>query len=109
MIQNPTIPAYQYNPYSRQLTREEYGFELMVKNRQHAIEAAKASSRFGLIQGTLGRQGNIKIFEVQSLAASQPGNYVLGLGKAFMREGEEIRTHPHFRNIRQEAANVCGS
>ncbi|KAH7731615.1 Protein DPH-1 [Aphelenchoides avenae] len=63
MIQNPTIPAYQYNPYSRQLTREEYGFELMVKNRQHAIEAAKASSRFGLIQGTLGRQGNIKIFE----------------------------------------------
>lgn len=66
MIQNPSVPAYQYNPYSRQLTREEYGFDLMVKNRQRAIDTAKGSIRFGLIQGTLGRQGNIKIFEVLS-------------------------------------------
>ncbi|KAI6191998.1 Diphthamide biosynthesis protein 1 [Aphelenchoides bicaudatus] len=45
------------------LTREEYGFDLMVRNRQKAVEAAQKSEIIGLIQGTLGRQGNIKIFE----------------------------------------------
>lgn len=64
MIQNPKIEAYQYDPYSRKLTREYYGFDLMVKNRQIAVETAKSAQHFGLIQGTLGRQGNLKIFDV---------------------------------------------
>lgn len=64
MIQNPSLPAFQYNPYNRTLTREEYGFELMVQNRQKAIDTARGSEIIGLIQGTLGRQGNIKIFQV---------------------------------------------
>lgn len=64
MIQNPKIPAFKYDPYDRKLTREEYGFDLMVQNRQKAVEVARNSDIIGLIQGTLGRQGNIKIFEV---------------------------------------------
>ncbi|VDN34471.1 unnamed protein product, partial [Cylicostephanus goldi] len=40
MIHNPSVKAYQYDPYSRKCTV------------------------FGIIQGTLGRQGNIKIVEV---------------------------------------------
>jgi 2-(3-amino-3-carboxypropyl)histidine synthase len=64
MIQNPSVPAFKYDPYSRILTREEYGFDLMVQNRQKAVDAARNSEVIGLIQGTLGRQGNIKIFEV---------------------------------------------
>jgi 2-(3-amino-3-carboxypropyl)histidine synthase len=63
MIQNPTIPAYKYDPYNRTLTHEEYGFDLMVQTRQKAIETTRKSEIIGLIQGTLGRQGNIKIFE----------------------------------------------
>jgi 2-(3-amino-3-carboxypropyl)histidine synthase len=63
MIQNPSLPAYQYNPYSRQLTKEEYGFELMVNTRKSALTAATESDRFGIIQGTLGRQGNLRVFE----------------------------------------------
>ncbi|KAI6205069.1 hypothetical protein M3Y94_00750800 [Aphelenchoides besseyi] len=63
MIQNPTVPAYQYNPYNRTLTHEEYAFNLMVKNRRLAVEALRNSETVGLIQGTLGRQGNLKIFE----------------------------------------------
>ena len=63
MIQNPSIPAFQYNPYSRKLTKENYGFELMVQNRANAINTAKKSGCFGLVQGTIGRQGNPRIFD----------------------------------------------
>uniref|UniRef100_A0A1I7XTB8 2-(3-amino-3-carboxypropyl)histidine synthase subunit 1 n=1 Tax=Heterorhabditis bacteriophora TaxID=37862 RepID=A0A1I7XTB8_HETBA len=63
MIHNPNIPAYQYDPYSRKLTREFYDFDLMRKNRLESVEIARKSKTFGLIQGTLGRQGNIKIVE----------------------------------------------
>uniref|UniRef100_A0AC34FJH1 2-(3-amino-3-carboxypropyl)histidine synthase subunit 1 n=1 Tax=Panagrolaimus sp. ES5 TaxID=591445 RepID=A0AC34FJH1_9BILA len=63
MIQNPHLPAFQYNPYSRKLTKEEYGFELMIKNRKMAVDLASGKQCFGLIQGTIGRQGNIRIFD----------------------------------------------
>jgi 2-(3-amino-3-carboxypropyl)histidine synthase len=66
MIQNPKVEAFQYDPYSRKLTNEKYGFDVMVKNRQSAIETAKKAKRFGLIQGTLGRQGNLKVFDVRN-------------------------------------------
>jgi 2-(3-amino-3-carboxypropyl)histidine synthase len=64
MIHNPKIPAYQYNPYSHEFTVEKYGFDMLISNRLKAVEAAKNAKRIGLILGTLGRQGNIKIFEV---------------------------------------------
>lgn len=58
MIHNPTIPAYRYDPYSRRLTREEYGHSEMRDVRRDAIEKARKASRWGLILGSLGRQGN---------------------------------------------------
>lgn len=33
MIHNPSIDAFQYDPYSRKLTREKYDFDLMKSNR----------------------------------------------------------------------------
>ncbi|KAF1761469.1 hypothetical protein GCK72_009725 [Caenorhabditis remanei] len=63
MIHNPTIEAFQYDPYSRKLTRELYDHDLMRKNRMGSIEVAKRCKKFGLIQGTLGRQGNLKVVE----------------------------------------------
>jgi 2-(3-amino-3-carboxypropyl)histidine synthase len=58
MIANPTIPAYRYDPYSKIFSREYYDNEKMKKNRQSAIEAASGANTFGLILGTLGRQGS---------------------------------------------------
>uniref|UniRef100_A0A8R1HN21 2-(3-amino-3-carboxypropyl)histidine synthase subunit 1 n=1 Tax=Caenorhabditis japonica TaxID=281687 RepID=A0A8R1HN21_CAEJA len=63
MIHNPSIEAFQYDPYSRKLTRERYDHDLMRKNRLGAVEIAKKCTMFGLIQGTLGRQGNLKVIE----------------------------------------------
>ena len=58
MIHNPSIPAYRYDPYSRKLTRETYGHEEMQSIRRSAIQSAKKAKKWGLILGSLGRQGN---------------------------------------------------
>ncbi|KAG5968865.1 Diphthamide biosynthesis protein 1 [Claviceps arundinis] len=58
MIHNPTIPAYRYDPYSRKLTRETYGHDEMQSLRRNAIHTARTAKRWGLILGSLGRQGN---------------------------------------------------
>jgi 2-(3-amino-3-carboxypropyl)histidine synthase len=58
MIHNPSIPAYRYDPYSRKLTRETYDHEEMHDLRRQAITLAKKAKKWGLILGSLGRQGN---------------------------------------------------
>lgn len=58
MIHNPTIPAYRYDPYSRKLTRESYDHVEMHTLRRSAISTAKKATKWGLILGSLGRQGN---------------------------------------------------
>lgn len=58
MIHNPSIPAYRYDPYSRKLTHETYGHDEMKDLRRQAIDTAKSAKKWGLILGSLGRQGN---------------------------------------------------
>lgn len=61
MIANPDVPAYRYDPYARVLTREMYDTPLMLETRKGAIEIGKRAKRWGIIFGTLGRQGNPEI------------------------------------------------
>ncbi|TEA28464.1 hypothetical protein DBR06_SOUSAS2010088 [Sousa chinensis] len=63
MIANPSVPAYRYDPYSKVLSREQYDCQRMQANRQEAIAAARSAKSWGLILGTLGRQGSPKILE----------------------------------------------
>jgi 2-(3-amino-3-carboxypropyl)histidine synthase len=58
MIANPTLPAYRYDPYSKKFTREYYEHEEMHSLRKHAINQSIECQKFGLILGTLGRQGS---------------------------------------------------
>ncbi|KAJ5894981.1 2-(3-amino-3-carboxypropyl)histidine synthase subunit 1 [Penicillium taxi] len=58
MIHNPSIPAYRYDPYSRTLTRESYDHDEMHTLRRDAIASAKTAKKWGIILGSLGRQGN---------------------------------------------------
>ncbi|KAI4139777.1 MAG: hypothetical protein L6R39_006120 [Caloplaca ligustica] len=58
MIHNPSLPAYRYDPYSRKLTRETYAHDEMQDMRHQAIRQAKSAKRWGIILGSLGRQGN---------------------------------------------------
>ena len=63
MIQNPSVPAYRYDPYSKQLISEGYDTEKMKAIRWDAISRAREAQTFGVILGTLGRQGSNAIFE----------------------------------------------
>jgi len=58
MIHNPTISAYRYDPYSRRLTHETYDHDEMLSLRGDAVRSAKKAKKWGLILGSLGRQGN---------------------------------------------------
>lgn len=62
MIRNPTVSAYRYDPYGKVLTSEAYDVVTMKNIRLDAINIAKKSKTFGLILGTLGRQGSNSIF-----------------------------------------------
>ena len=66
MISNPSVPAFKYDPYSKIFSREYYDHETMIGVRQAMIERASKAKRFGLILGTLGRQGNPKVLQVSS-------------------------------------------
>jgi len=57
----------RYDPYSKVFSQENYDHEQMLRNRKGAIDTASEAETFGLILGTLGRQGSPKVLEVLSL------------------------------------------
>ena len=58
MIHNPSLPAYRYDPYSRRLTHELYNHNQLLQDRSTALQQARKAKKWGLILGSLGRQGN---------------------------------------------------
>jgi len=80
MISNPTLPAYRYDPYDKQLTRERYDHEKMKSIRKDAVEVARKAKVFGIVHGTLGRQGNPSIVRrLESLLKAKNIPYVVVL------------------------------
>lgn len=61
MIANPSLAAYKFDPYEKKFTRELYDHCEMRRNRKAAIDRAANGRKFGLILGTLGRQGSVKV------------------------------------------------
>ena len=79
MIANPDVPAFRYDPYSKKLTRERYDHIEMQSFRDKAVRTAQQSITllpdddfehknshhlWGVILGTLGRQGNFNQLQV---------------------------------------------
>jgi 2-(3-amino-3-carboxypropyl)histidine synthase len=71
MIANPAVPAFRYDPYSKKLTRERYDHAEMRAVRANAVRTASAAvegeegTRWGVILGTLGRQGSFRQHQVR--------------------------------------------
>jgi 2-(3-amino-3-carboxypropyl)histidine synthase len=84
MIANPSIPAFRYDPYSKKFTRERYDHREMQTVRDNAVQTARKSITafaqenpnvgdgivepnplWGVILGTLGRQGSFKQLQVR--------------------------------------------
>nr|NVI71053.1 putative diphthamide biosynthesis protein 1 [Cucujiformia] len=90
MIANPKIQAYRYDPYEKQFTREYYDHEEMKAVRKQFINEASKAEKFGLILGTLGRQGNLKVLEHlrQSLINKNKKVIVILLSEIFPKKLE---------------------
>lgn len=63
MIANPKLEAYKYDPYNKKFTKETYNHQEMQMVRKENISVAQKAGKFGVIMGTLGRQGNSKVVE----------------------------------------------
>lgn len=78
MIRNPSLPAFRYDPYAKVMTREHYDHASMLGARRSAIAkaqealaaapaaaggAAAAKKPWGLVLGTLGRQGSPTVLD----------------------------------------------
>ena len=63
MIANPAVKAFRYDPYGKRMTREMYDIPAMMNARRSVIASAKGVTRWGIVLGTLGRQGNPHILE----------------------------------------------
>ncbi|BGP44622.1 Diphthamide biosynthesis protein 1 [Rhodotorula kratochvilovae] len=75
MIQNPTVPAFRYDPYTKRLTRELYDHDEMRQVRGQAVAQARESllengrreegdkEAWAVVLGTLGRQGNLRVLK----------------------------------------------
>ena len=50
-------------------SQEKYDHESMLRNRKSAIDIAAKAGTFGLILGSLGRQGSTKVLQVRSPAS----------------------------------------
>jgi 2-(3-amino-3-carboxypropyl)histidine synthase len=78
MIANPGLPAYRYDPYSKVFSQEFYAIDEMHRLRTTAIATAQSAQRFGLIMGTLGRQGAPSVVQRLEQLLQQAGkSYVL--------------------------------
>ncbi|KAK4284999.1 hypothetical protein QN277_001753 [Acacia crassicarpa] len=61
MIANPGIKTFRYDPYLGKLFLEEYDHIGMKQMRKSSIAKSRAAQNWGVVLGTLGRQGNPKI------------------------------------------------
>jgi 2-(3-amino-3-carboxypropyl)histidine synthase len=74
MIANPSVPAFRYDPYSKKFTREVYEHEEMRGVRGDAVRKARqalaehGSGSWGVVLGTLGRQGSLAVLKASCFA-----------------------------------------
>lgn len=61
MMANPEIPAYRYDPYNKVFTQEHHDMKIVKECRRNAMDVSSNAVTFGIILGTLGRQGNVNI------------------------------------------------
>lgn len=116
MIANPRLRAFRYDPYSKVLTRERYAHAEMRATRRRAIATAAAtatatatttgddragapnSNNYGVVLGTLGRQGSPAILKRLLRALRNAGkNYFVVLlsevNPAKLRRLEQAGVH----------------
>ncbi|CAM8899872.1 unnamed protein product [Rhodiola kirilowii] len=73
MIANPGVKTFRYDPYNGKLLLEEYDHKGMKASRMNAILKAQNAKNWGIVLGTLGRQGNPRILDRLEKLMSEKG------------------------------------
>eukprot|EP01133_Synstelium_polycarpum_P003568 gene3568-4081_t len=74
------LKAYRYDPYNKVFSLEKYDFEQMYTIRRGAIETAQKATKYGIVLGTLGRQGSPKILDhLEDLLKAKGKEYTIVL------------------------------
>lgn len=63
MIANPRIKTFRFDPFLGVLILEEYDHKGMKKARKEAILTARKAKNWGIVLGTLGRQGSTRVLD----------------------------------------------
>lgn len=102
----PLLCTCRYDPYSKVFSREYYDHSAMRAARWKAIEDARSAHTWGLILGTLGRQGSPKVLEV----SLQPRPPVALSGKAVQSDLKLVmRKEDHiYRGSKKHQTNTAG-
>ncbi|XP_055346743.1 2-(3-amino-3-carboxypropyl)histidine synthase subunit 1-like [Paramacrobiotus metropolitanus] len=80
MIANPNTPAYRYDPYTKVISRESYDQPRMLTNRGSCVDIAAKAKTFGIVWGTLGRQGSPKVLgTIENRLQSAGKRYIIVL------------------------------
>ncbi|KAK8793323.1 hypothetical protein WA158_004682 [Blastocystis sp. Blastoise] len=78
MISNPHIKCLRYNPYDQEITHEEYDYSKMMSIRRSYILKASKAKKWGIILGTLGRQGNTVVMnQIVELLKKRNKEYII--------------------------------
>lgn len=85
MIANPGVEAFRYDPYPKVLTKEGYDTPKMMDIRHRAVEQASRAKTFGVLLGTLGRQGSTSVLQrvEDALKAKGKKYFVMLLSEIF--------------------------
>lgn len=111
MIANPELKAYRYDPYPKVLSIEKYDLPQMMGIRADAIANAKSAQRFGIILGTLGRQGNPLVLDRLTQLLQERGKqyFVLLLSEIFPdKVGGEMQLQGWFQSVPTLMPDVRG-
>ncbi|XP_020288036.1 diphthamide biosynthesis protein 1 isoform X2 [Pseudomyrmex gracilis] len=108
MIANPKLRAFKYDPYAKKLTEEFYDHAKMLEIRQEAILRAKETDKYGLILGTLGRQGSPNVLKTlqNRIKALGKENVVILLSEIFPNKIKLFKGVDAFIQVRYHSSRV---
>lgn len=110
MIANPNLRAFRYDPYEKKMTEEFYDHKEMRETRLSAINLTKDAKIFGMILGTLGRQGHPKIVDLlqNKLRALRKESVIILLSEIFPDKIKLFQNVDSFIQVRKALSVASG-
>jgi 2-(3-amino-3-carboxypropyl)histidine synthase len=110
MIHNPHLEAFRYDPYAKKFTQEYYEHDKMHDARKEAIHTATSARHFGLILGTLGRQGSTRVLKVYSTSPRHFIKFMTAIesNDTYGNTKSQVYSDAYIRDISRKFGGIYG-